>query len=204
MIKNIIFDFGKVLVDYDFDRFFAMLRDENPHHEAFDEFMRLVLDSNTYQALDKGERPFAEYVAMYKQQYPHCADLIDAFDTRFQEIVTNEIPDMRSVLLALKQRGYRVLGLSNWSTKVYDTMQRFEIFDLIEDRVLSCEEHLLKPDAAIYRRALERFGIEADETVFVDDRKENAEGAEAVGIHGITFTGAAPLRQELAALGVEI
>ena len=48
MIKNIIFDFGKVLVDYDFDRFFAMLRDENPHHEAFDEFMRLVLDSNTY------------------------------------------------------------------------------------------------------------------------------------------------------------
>ena len=83
-------------------------------------------------------------------------------------------------------------------------MQRFAIFDLIEDRVLSCEEHLLKPDAAIYRRALQRFGIEADETVFVDDRKENAEGAEAVGIHGITFTGAAPLRQELAALGVEI
>ena len=204
MIKNVIFDFGKVLVDYDFDRFFAMLRDETPHHEAFDEFMRLVLDSSTYQALDKGERPFAEYVAIYKQQYPRCADLIDAFDTRFQEIVTNEIPDMRSVLLELKQHGYRVLGLSNWSTKVYDTMQRFAIFDLIEDRVLSCEEHLLKPDAAIYRRALQRFGIEADETVFVDDRKENAEGAEAVGIHGITFTGAAPLRQELAALGVEI
>ena len=118
--------------------------------------------------------------------------------------MTNEIPDMRSVLIALKQHSYRVLGLSNWSTKVYDTMQRFEIFDLIEDRVLSCEEHLLKPDAAIYRRALQRFGIEADETVFVDDRKENAEGAEAVGIHGITFTGAVPLRQELAALGVEI
>ena len=44
MIKNVIFDFGKVLVDYDFDRFFAMLSDENPHHEALDDFMRLVLD----------------------------------------------------------------------------------------------------------------------------------------------------------------
>lgn len=204
MIKNIIFDFGKVLVDYDFDRFFAMLRDENPHHEAFDEFMQLVLDSSTYQALDKGERPFAEYVAMYKQQYPRCADLIDAFDTRFQEIVTNEIADMRPLLHSLKQHGYRVLGLSNWSTKVYDTMQRFEIFNLIEDRVLSCEEHLLKPDAAIYRCALQRFGIEADETVFVDDRADNVAGAQAVGIHGITFTGAVPLRQALTKLGVEV
>ena len=80
-------------------------------------------------------------------------------------------------------------------------MQRFEIFNLIEDRVLSCEEHLLKPDAAIYRCALQRFGIEADETVFVDDRADNVAGAQAVGI---TFTGAVPLRQALTKLGVEV
>lgn len=204
MIRNIIFDFGKVLVDYDFPQFFAMLREENPHHEAFDEFMQLVLDEDTYQALDKGERPFAEYVAMYKQQHPRCADLIDAFDKRFQEIVLGEIDGMRSLLEDLKQRGYRLLGLSNWSTKVYDTMRIYPIFELLEDRVLSCEEHLLKPDAAIYRCALQRFGIEPEETVFIDDRIENAEGAKAVGIDGIAFESPAQLREALAARGVDI
>lgn len=204
MIRNIIFDFGKVLVDYDFPQFFAMLREENPHHEAFDEFMQLVLDEDTYQALDKGERPFAEYVAMYKQQHPRCADLIDAFDKRFQEIVLGEIDGMRSLLEDLKQRGYRLLGLSNWSTKVYDTMRIYPIFELLEDRVLSCEEHLLKPDAAIYQCALQRFGIEPEETVFIDDRIENAEGAKAVGIDGIAFENPTQLRKALAARGVNI
>ena len=204
MIKNIIFDFGKVLVDYDFDRFFAMLRAENPEHKHFGEFMALVLDKETYTALDKGERPFADYVADYKEQYPQCADLIDAFDTRFQEIVLGEVPGMQRVLANLKEQGYRIYGLSNWSTKVYDTMPRFEVFKYIEDRVLSCEEHLLKPDTMIYRCALQRFGIEAEESIFVDDKAENVDGAKAVGIDGIVFDNADQFCAELAERGIDV
>ncbi len=204
MIKNIIFDFGKVLVDYDFDRFFTTLRAENPGHEHFEEFMRLVLDKETYSALDKGLRPFADYVAEYKERYPQCADLIDAFDTRFQEIVLGEVPGMQQVLASLKERGYRILGLSNWSTKVYDTIPRFEVFNYIEDRVLSCEEHMLKPDREIYECALQRFGIKAEESIFADDKAENVEGAKLVGIDGILFCNAEQFCEELAKRGIDV
>lgn len=204
MIKNVIFDFGKVLVDYDFKRFFNMLRAENPQHEAFAVFETFLLDRDIADELDRGMRPFAEYVELYKAQYPQCADLIDAFDTRFQEIVLGEVDGMSELLARLKAAGYRILGLSNWSTKVYDTMQRYDIFSYIEGSVISCDVHYLKPEPEIYRTLLDKFGIKASESVFVDDRQDNVDGAIAVGIDAIVFTGAADLRRQLALRGVTI
>ena len=59
----------------------------------------------------------------------------------------------------------------------------------------------MKPDPAIYRLALERFGLKPAEAVFIDDRADNVAGAEAVGVRGLVFTGAAALRRDLSGLG---
>ena len=110
---------------------------------------------------------------------------------------------MYDLLSTLKRNGYPVYGLSNWSSKVYETMQNFpHIFSLLDDRVLSCEEHLLKPEADIYLRALERFGLKAEECVFVDDKQANIDGCRAVGIDGILFKGTDDLRKELLKRGI--
>ena len=201
---TLIFDFGRVLVDYDFDRFFAVLRaDYRVSEAAFAEFMQVVLAEETYSSLDRELIPFARQVDMLKQQHPACAELFDAFDKRFQEVVTGEVPGMHQLLGELRSSGYRLYGLSNWSSKVYETMRNYsEIFSLLHGRVLSCEEHLLKPEPEIYRRALDRWGLNAEECVFVDDKQANIDGCQAVGIKGIRFAGCTALRRQLRLLNI--
>ena len=201
---TLIFDFGRVLVDYDFDRFFAVLRaDYRVSEAAFAEFMQVVLAEETYSSLDRELIPFARQVDMLKQQHPACAELFDAFDKRFQEVVTGEVPGMHQLLGELHSSGYRLYGLSNWSSKVYETMRNYsEIFSLLHGRVLSCEEHLLKPEPEIYRRALDRWGLNAEECVFVDDKQANIDGCQAVGIKGIRFAGCTALRRQLRLLNI--
>ena len=201
---TLIFDFGRVLVDYDFDRFFAVLRaDYRVSEAAFAEFMQVVLAEETYSSLDRELIPFARQVDMLKQQHPACAELFDAFDKRFQEVVTGEVPGMHQLLGELHSSGYRLYGLSNWSSKVYETMRNYsEIFSLLHGRVLSCEEHLLKPEPEIYRLALDRWGLNAEECVFVDDKQANIDGCQAVGIKGIRFAGCTALRRQLRLLNI--
>ena len=201
---TLIFDFGRVLVDYDFDRFFAVLRaDYRVSEAAFAEFMQVVLAEETYSSLDRELIPFARQVDMLKQQHPACAELFEAFDSRFQEVVTGEVPGMHQLLGELRSSGYRLCGLSNWSSKVYETMRNYsEIFSLLHGRVLSCEEHLLKPEPEIYRLALDRWGLNAEECVFVDDKQANIDGCQAVGIKGIRFAGCTALRRQLRLLNI--
>ena len=203
-ITTLLLDFGRVLVDYDFDRFFAVLRaDYRVSEAAFAEFMQVVLAEETYSSLDRELIPFARQVDMLKQQHPACAELFDAFDKRFQEVVTGEVPGMHQLLGELRSSGYRLYGLSNWSSKVYETMRNYsEIFSLLHGRVLSCEEHLLKPEPEIYRRALDRWGLNAEECVFVDDKQANIDGSQAVGIKGIRFAGCTALRRQLRLLNI--
>ncbi|MGN0213480.1 MAG: HAD family hydrolase [Muribaculaceae bacterium] len=205
-ITTIFLDFGRVLVDYDFSRFFDVLRHDYPISEAaFKEFMQVVLAEETYSSLDREVIPFAEQIEALKQKHPLCAELFDAFDSRFQEVVTGEVPGMRQLIAELRRSGLRLYGLSNWSSKVYETMRNYsDIFGLLNGRVLSCEEHLLKPEPAIYERALERFGVAAEECVFVDDKQPNIDGCRAVGIDGILFKGAANLAAELKKRGVRL
>ena len=94
--------------------------------------------------------------------------------------------------------GYGVYGLTNWSAETFpmvrDTYPVFQEFDGI---VVSGEEHLLKPDAAIYKCLLERYALQAEESLFVDDNAYNVVGARNVGMKAIQFTSAEELEREL-------
>lgn len=194
MIKNIILDFGKVLVDYDFPQFInKIIPNENDRHK----FSCLVLSPYWNNIFDKEDKPFGDYIHDLKQLYPQYEAYIDAFDKRYQEIMTGEIPGMYEVLTDLKQRGYKLYGLTNWCSKVYEVMETYPIFKLLDGQVISCEEHLIKPDAALYHRLLEKLNLKADECIFTDDREVNIIGAEACGIKGIVFHNAAQFKQEL-------
>ncbi|MGM9803271.1 MAG: HAD family hydrolase [Muribaculaceae bacterium] len=204
-ITTIFIDFGRVLVDYDFLQFFQVLQHDYPiNKDAFKEFMQVVLAEETYSSLDREVTPFNTQIAELKRQHPACAQLFDAFNERFQEVVTGEVPGMDNLLTQLRNNGYRLYGLSNWSSKVHETMRNYQIFRHLQGRILSCEEHLLKPERTIYERALERFGVAAEECVFIDDKQPNIEGCRAVGIDGILFTDAANLAAELKKRGVRL
>ncbi len=194
MIKNLVFDFGKVLVDYSFEQ----LYDEYfPDRKSVDEFMQTVFSPYWGQQVDREVIPLSEIVAQLQQLYPHYAEQIGIYDTRHQDFVLGEVPGMKSLLTDLKAQGYRLYGLTNWCHKVHITMQQYGIFRLLDGWVISSEEHLVKPEPAIYQRLFDKFALRPEECIFTDDKIENVEGSLQVGMDAILFVNTQQYAQEL-------
>jgi len=194
MIKNLIFDFGKVLVDYDFlhiiNTFFT-----DKEEEA--EFVRLFTDDDFIDRCDKEDVPFLDTIKDMQQRYPKFKVQAQAFHDSYVDFVTGEVPGMQEVLKTLKAEGFKLYGLSNWCSVVHEVMRRYPIFTLLDGRLISSEEHLLKPAPAIYHRFCQKFLVKPEECLFTDDKSKNIVGARSIGMHAILFQNATQYMQEL-------
>ena len=110
MIKNLIFDFGKVLVDYDFEAFF---RKQIPDADRCKAFTPLLYNEKIQQLLDREAKPFNEIMEEIIEQHPSFESEIRMFNEHYTEIVTEEIDGMRELLTQLKLEGYKLYGLTN-------------------------------------------------------------------------------------------
>ena len=196
MIRNLIYDFGGVLVDYDFEAFFRkFVHDER----RLRELVSTLNNRETVQILDREARPFDENIAKIIQEHRALEKEIKTFCEHYQEIVTNEVKGMRALLTKLKAEGFKLYGLTNWCSKVYLTINQFGIFNLLDGYVISSEEHIIKPEPEIYQRLFSRFGLKPEECIFTDDRPENIEGGRQLGMDGIVFHDAVQYERELRA-----
>ena len=106
--------------------------------------------------------------------------------------------------LKLRERGLRTAILSNIGDTVHDAMAReFKWLSRFDVLVWSYQLHLVKPDPAIYRYALEKLGTLPEETLFIDDRQANVDAAIEMGMKGAVFTTAEKLRADLVAMGLD-
>lgn len=194
MIKNIVFDFGGVLVQYDFHAFFtSVLGDESKAKW----FLENVFPAEVNNEMDRGIHEPQYYIDWQKRLWPEYRNALDALNQRYIEIFTQESEGLREVMVELKEKGYRLLGLSNWSSKVYEVMDKFSIFEQLEDSLISKDMHMLKPHADIYQCFLDKFDVLPEECVFIDDKPENIEGARAAGFYGIVFKDTPSMLHEL-------
>ena len=194
MIKNLIFDFGKVLVDYDF---LHTIRHLFASEEDLREFSALFTNAEFIDRCDLEETPFLDIIREAQDEYPRYRTQLQAFHDHYAQFVTGEIPGMRDLLLRLRAEGFRLYGLTNWCSKVHEVMKTWDILTLLDDRIISSEEHLLKPDVAIYLRLCQKFGLHPEECLFTDDKPVNVEGARKAGMKGIVFGDSAQYEQEL-------
>lgn len=194
MIKNLIFDFGKVLVDYDFESVLRSFFDDPRELLAFSQ---VVCAPEFLDRCDKEDIPFEDIIRETQESYPQWAAQIQTFYDRFLDFVTGEVPGMRELLLKLHDEGYKLYGLTNWCSVVHKVIEKFDILQLLDDRIISSEEHLIKPDRAIYERLCEKFGVKAEECLFADDKEINVEGAKAAGMHAVVFTTAEQYEKDL-------
>ncbi|HLD80408.1 MAG TPA: HAD family phosphatase [archaeon] len=102
----------------------------------------------------------------------------------------------------LKRRGFLVALLSNCEEPTAEFASESRWFDFFDLLVFSNHEHVAKPDAEIFNRALERLKVSSSEAVFVDDKKIHVEAARSIGFHAVLFTGVDALAAELKELGV--
>lgn len=183
MIKNLIFDFGAVLVDWDphyvYDKHFG-------NREKADWFLENVC-TYPWNLKQDGGRPTSEAEEELIQIWPEYEKEIKMYYGEFLGMMGGQLPGMEECLVELK-KDFHLFGLSNWSGETFALVEhKYPIFNLMEDKVISGRVKMLKPNKDIFEYALEKFGIRAEESVFIDDRLENIEGAEACGIHGIHY-----------------
>ncbi len=115
------------------------------------------------------------------------------------------IPQTVELLYRLKARGYPLYCLSNMHVASIEHLEREQrFFEVFTGRVISCRLNLCKPEPAIYRHALQTYGLRAEDTVFIDDVEVNIEAAANVGLRTIQFRDAAQCERELRALGVSL
>ncbi|HEX8644886.1 MAG TPA: HAD family phosphatase [Allosphingosinicella sp.] len=195
-----VFDVGNVLYGWDPEAFLAR---QLPEDEARLRFVEEVGLWDWHDSLDAG-RPFAEAAAELSGRFPEYAHLVTAWGERFGETITDPVPGVHEIVEELDARGVPLFAITNFSADFWTPFHEREraFFSRFRDIVVSGEEKLVKPDPALYFRALDRFGLRPAEALFVDDRAINIAGAEAVGMRAHLFTDAAGLRTRLRAEGL--
>jgi 2-haloacid dehalogenase len=198
-VRGVVFDVGNVLFPWSPRFLYERLIEDD---RALDAFLRDVVTHDWHFQHDAG-RPFAETSAELIAEHPHHRDLIETWAPRFNETIGSAIEGMIALVEELDAAGVPLFGITNFSGEFWGPFRDTQpVFDRFRDVVVSGTERLMKPDAAIYELAVRRFGMSAEELIFIDDRAENVAGAEAVGMHGHVFRDADSLRAELRALGV--
>ena len=189
MIKNVIFDFGNVLIDWNPAYLFL------PYFGGDEEKCRFFTDNvcnrEWFTRMDRGE-DMNKCVAELQTTYPQYAEAVAMFRDRWFEMCNGEIPGMLELILDLKSKGVGVFGLTNWPAETFtEARRRFKTLANIDRYVVSSAVKLAKPDPAIYKLLLSKYSLQPEECVFIDDRKDNVDTAIRLGMSGIVYPGTA-------------
>ena len=192
-IKNIVFDFGGVLIDWNPVYLYSKVFEDRAEMEYF-------LDNvctYPWNVLQDAGRPVALATAEKQREFPEYKDEIAMYYGRWAEMLGGEIDKNTRLVKPLSER-YNVYGLTNWSGETIPVaMERYEFFRYLKGMVVSGEEKIVKPDPKLYYILLDRFGINPGETLFIDDSAANIETAKEMGFHTIHLTGEVDLEKKL-------
>lgn len=196
----VVFDLGGVLIDWDPRHLYRNLF---PGDEAAMEHFLATVCTHEWNRCQDAGRSFAEGARLLKAEHPDKAELIDAYGNRFDEMIAGPISGSVEILAELRDRGTPLYALTNWSGETYPAaLERFAFLRWFRGVLVSGEIQLIKPDPRIFTLLIERFAIEPQRAVYIDDVEANAAAARPFGIHAIHFATPARLREELVALGM--
>lgn len=183
MIKNIVFDMGGVLIDFNFQRTLnECFKPE--HHEVLN---RLVFRNPVWREFDAGLRRTDDYTReVLPQLPPETRDLITEMLSDFYDYMP-PFDYMEDLVKRLKAAGYRVYLLSNATPRFFDRYLDIPAISLMDGMFISCLYKLLKPQPEIYEAFCNKFSLKAEECFFIDDMPENIQGAINYGMSGFVY-----------------
>ena len=199
-MENIIFDVGNVLMEYGWEPY---LKSFGFPKEKYEKIADAVFRSKVWNEQDRGLLPEEEYVNQYVAFAPE-------YEKEIREVMERS-PECMSVydytdtwVKYLKEKGYHLYVLSNYGSYMLNrNREQMSFLKYMDGVVFSCEVKQVKPEIEIYKTILKKYNLKPEKTVFIDDRKENCEGAEKAGIHTIQFQNFKQAAAELEKLGVK-
>lgn len=195
MINTIIFDIGMVLVDFCWRDMlhgfglegddFEIVANATVRHPAWEEFDKGIM--TTEEVIDAFAENVPEYRKYIEQIFEDPTKMIAQYDYA------------KNWIRELKDRGYRVYILSNWSKPTYEACldNELDFLPLVDGAVFSFQEHLIKPDKRIFETICSRYNINPAEAVFLDDNAANVKSSREFGLNTIHFQNYEQGRKEL-------
>lgn len=201
MIKNIVFDLGGVLIDWNPE--YVFLKEFRGDREKMNWFFNTICTSSWNEEQDAGysiEKATNERVAMF----PKHERLIRMYYGEWEQMLGFEHTETVEILRRLHDsKEHSIYSLTNWSNETFPVaLKKFPFLSWFKGILVSGDVGLKKPEPEIYKLLLDRYGLEANTCVFIDDRTENVKAASALGFSGIVFKNHTQLSKDLKKLNI--
>ncbi len=201
MIKNIVFDLGGVLIDWNPE--YVFLKEFRGDREKMNWFFNTICTSSWNEEQDAGysiEKATNERVAMF----PKHERLIRMYYGKWEQMLGFEHTETVEILRRLHDsKEHSIYSLTNWSNETFPVaLKKFPFLSWFKGILVSGDVGLKKPDPEIYKLLLDRYGLEENTCVFIDDRTENVKAASALGFSGIVFKNHTQLSKDLKKLNI--
>ena len=189
-----LFDLGGVFFDWDPNHFYKNVF-ENIEEREF--FLAEVCNDQWNVQQDAG-RSIAEAELELIPKFPHYEKEIKMYYKNHRKMIRGVFEESVDILKKLKDQNYDCYVLSNWSAETFAGMtDDYPFLKLFDGLLISGEDKLIKPDHAIYQLARDRFNLNPEETVFIDDRRENIEAAKGLDFKTIHLTDPKNIEKEI-------
>lgn len=197
-MKNIIFDIGNVLLSFHPEEFLSQYYDK----KTMEDLMTIIFCSDDWIQLDLGHMTITKVAEKLAYEYPHYQDEITFVLENWTKMML-PIEKNIDIVYQLKEKGYSLYILSNFHKEAIEEMfQKYHFFGLFDGKVISAYEHIIKPSYKIYQLLLDRYHLNAHESLFIDDSLANVFIGQDIGINGIQFKFDTDLKKELKNIGV--
>lgn len=202
MIKNIIFDMGGVLIDWNPHKLIQEVGiDDKDHDKVFIELFK----KDEWVALDAGTMTYQQAIdSINSRLEAHLHDKVASIITNWWNIYFKSIDGMADLIGKLKENGYKIYLLSNASLGQKDYFHRIEGSKHFDGRVTSAEINLLKPEIAIYKYICDKYDLKPEESFFVDDSATNVYYAKRFGLKSCVYIDIEDFVKQMRKEGIKI
>ena len=185
MIKNIIFDIGHVILNFNISKVLSFFTN-NSEEQKF--ILNNIINSPEwiqYGLIDTGYIVREDAIKIVQDRTNHINDdLIYRFWTHYSDYASVN-KDVLNLIKKLKNNGYNIYLLSNIDSHIYEFIKPSGLFDIVDGYVLSYIEHMIKPFESIYNTLLNRYNLNSNECLFIDDKEDNIKTGNRLGILGM-------------------
>lgn len=184
MIKNIIFDFGNVLLEWNEEKIVTNYSNNKEEQETL---KNVIFKSNEWLKLDNGFMSYQEAISVFKDKLPIDlkSKVEEIMNTWYKTMPINQ--EICDLIKKLKKNNYKIYALSNTHIPVYEYVKNSEIGKYFDGFLISSIEKMMKPNEEIYYRLFEKFKLLPEECFFIDDSEKNVIASKKCGMDGYIF-----------------